>query len=412
MRENRQIIFFMIIFILIIVSMVLTACDKSIPAYKNDVSVSDEVYTGEKNKSIDDFFIQPFEKVKPVWKPVEVKGIYLTGWSAGNRKRFFELVDLVKSTGLNSMVIDIKDATGQVTFDTQVQQAKDINAVSAKINDIKEILRILEENHIYSIARIVVFKDPILAKNKPEWAVKTKDGRVWTDYKGKGWVNPYLKEVWEYNVKLAEEAAKLGFKEIQFDYVRFPSDGNLKNIVYDKITDEPKSKVIKRFLEYARSRLNPRGVYVSADVFGLVTSALDDLNIGQVLEDVAEVVDYICPMVYPSHYAMGSYGIPNPNASPYETVYVSLSHAVRRLNKMDNNKAIIRPWLQDFSLGYPYGVKEVKAQIKAVYDTGLKEWILWNPSNYYTVGALEKKQTTTEKLEAMNTLGIEEERSE
>ncbi|MDK2836922.1 MAG: hypothetical protein PWP21_1699, partial [Thermosediminibacterales bacterium] len=123
-------------------------------------------------------------------------------------------------------------------------------------------------------------------------------------------------------------------------------------------------------------------------------------------------VDYICPMVYPSHYAMGSYGIPNPNASPYETVYVSLSHAVRRLNKMDNNKAIIRPWLQDFSLGYPYGVKEVKAQIKAVYDTGLKEWILWNPSNYYTVGALEKKQTTTEKLEAMNTLGIEEERSE
>lgn len=342
------------------------------------------------SSNISDFLTQPLLKVEPIWTPVEVKAIYLTGFSAGNKKRFEQLLNLVKSTELNAMVIDIKDENG-LTYNSKVPLAEETGSNTNRIPDLENIVNILNENNIYPIARIVVFKDRILPANMHELAVKHKDGGIWKDRKGIPWADPYNKKVWEYNIDLAEEAARLGFKEIQFDYVRFPSDGNLNDIVYDNYNGLSRSETICEFLNYARERLAPHGIYVSADIFGLVNSAQDDMGIGQVLEDIAESADFICPMVYPSHYAPGSYGIQNPDAAPYQTVYASLNHAVRRLGKLESKKAVIRPWLQDFTLGHRYGAEEVRAQIKAVYDAGLKEWILWNPSNYYNIGALKKE---------------------
>lgn len=342
------------------------------------------------SSSISDFLTQPFLKVEPVWKPVEVKAIYLTGFSAGNKKRFEQLLNLVNSTELNAMVIDIKDEDG-LTYNSKVPLAQEIGSNTDKIDDLESIVNTLNENNIYSIARIVVFKDKILPFKIPELAVKHKNGGIWKDRRGIPWADPYNKEVWEYNIALAEEAARLGFKEIQFDYVRFPSDGKLSDIVYDNYNGISRSETICEFLDYARERLGSHGIYVSADIFGLVNSAQDDMGIGQVLEDIAKSADSICPMVYPSHYAPGSYGIQDPDSAPYQTVYASLNHAVRRLNKLESEKAVVRPWLQDFTLGHRYGPAEVRAQIKAVYDAGLKEWILWNPSNYYNVGALKSE---------------------
>jgi len=381
MREKT---FFLILSLCILPLLILNGCEEVQPV----TAELDEknYYDG----NINDFLKQPKLKVEPQWKPVKAKGIYLTGWSAGS-ERFDFLLKKVEETELNAMVIDIKDATGRITFQSKVPLAVDIGANSDKIADMKQLLNVLHENNIYPIARIVVFKDPVLARAKPEWAIHNKKGGIWKDNKGLAWLNPYNQQVWKYIVDLAVEAAKLGFKEIQFDYVRFPTDGNLKNIVYPEKMDLARSLIIKEFLSYARKRLEPRGIYVSADVFGLVTSAKDDMKIGQILEEVAEEVDYICPMVYPSHYARGSYGIADPNASPYETVFQSLKHAVERLEKLETNRAIIRPWLQDFSLGYRYGIKEVKAQIQATYDVGLEEWILWNPANLYTWDALEQE---------------------
>lgn len=371
----------------------IQACTTNVTTIGTNPNLNKETVQGNvysTSNTVKDFLIQPNIKVEPVWEPVEVKAIYLTGYSAGNDTRFKQLLNLVNSTELNAMVIDIKDEHG-ITHNSKVPIAREIGATSGRIKDPVKILKTLKENNIYPIARIVVFKDAVLAKKKPELAVKHKNGGIWKDRKGIPWADPYNKEVWEYNIALAEEAARLGFKEVQFDYIRFPSDGDIKSAVYESYNGQSRSEVITEFLKYAKKRLEPRGVYVSADVFGLVTSSTDDMYIGQFLEDIAGVVDYICPMVYPSHYALGSYGIPNPDASPYETVYTSLSHAVNRLNRMEGEKAIIRPWLQDFTLGYKYGPDEVKAQIRAVYDAGLKEWILWNPSNYYTVGALKRE---------------------
>lgn len=384
MKTSKRLLLVVAIYAAIIV-FAFSGCTASKP-----VTGMPEAEAKDVGPLVEDSFLQPFQQVEPVWEPVEVKGIYLTGNTAGSSKTFDKLFNIVKSTELNAMVIDVKDDTGKLTYESDLPMAAEIGANSKRIRDIRALVERLNDNGIYPIARIVVFKDPVLSEKKPEWAVRHKNGGLWKDRKGKGWSNPYLEEVWDYNIAVAEEAAKVGFKEIQFDYVRFPSDGNTSNIVYDPIPDKTRREAIKAFLAYARKRLNPRGVYISADTFGLINSTADDMGIGQFLEDIAQEADYICPMVYPSHYGPYNYGIPNPNSEPYKTVYSSLMDAVKRLEKMENNISIIRPWLQDFTLGYHYGPEEVRAQIRATYDAGLKEWILWNPANVYTVSALEK----------------------
>ncbi|GAW91862.1 putative glycoside hydrolase [Calderihabitans maritimus] len=322
---------------------------------------------------------------------VKVKGIYVSGYSAGTPERFQKLLDLVETTELNAMVIDVKDATGYLTYNSDLEPVRRVGSSSKKVKDIAALAQTLREKGIYPIARLVVFKDPVLARARPDLAVKSRNGGIWKDYKGMAWVDPYSREVWDYNLSVAAEVAQMGFREIQFDYVRFPSDGPTENMVFSHNNGLAREEVIREFLAYAREKLAPYGVFLSADVFGLTCSAKDDLGIGQKLELVAAEVDYVSPMVYPSHYALGSYGLVDPDRSPYRTVYKSLSDAVYRLG--DNSK-MIRPWLQDFSLRHKYGPKEVREQIRATYDAGLEEWILWNPANRYTEEALGEETMT------------------
>lgn len=324
------------------------------------------------------------EIVKLDWpKPKDVKGIYATGWIAGSAKWFPRLIQFINETEVNSLVIDVKDDTGTISYQTQVELANEIKATEIKIADPKTMIRTLYENQIYPIARIVVFKDPFLARKKPEWAVKDINGGLWKDRKGFNWVDPYNQDLWDYIISIAEEAITIGFQEIQFDYVRFTSDGDTKRCVYPFNNGETPEDVIQNFLKYARAKLQPYQIPVSADIFGLTTSVPDDQGIGQQYEKIVNNVDIVCPMVYPSHYAQGTFGLKNPNLQPYETVLKGVSDAKKRLDDTGNTTTIIRPWLQDFNLGHHYGRNEIKAQIRAVKDAGLNEWIFWNPSCRY-----------------------------
>jgi hypothetical protein len=322
-------------------------------------------------------------------KPLAVKGIYLTGYCAGSKKIFDQTIAFISKTEINALVIDIKDERGNISFPSSVPLAAQINAGYRKFDPV-QVMMTLKKFRIYPIARIVVFKDPYLAGKRPDLAVKNKNGGLWQDYKGLYWVDPYNKKVWEYNVAIAKEAAKFGFKEVQFDYVRFTSDGQIKDCCYPGVDGRAKSDVIRDFLKYAHQELSPLGIQVSADVFGLTCSVQGDIGIGQIFEKIADGVDIICPMVYPSHYVKGSFQIPNPDLKPYETVYRSLSDAQKKVANL-NKKITIRPWLQDFSLGNHYGREQLLAQINAVKSAGLKEWIFWNPTNKYDISKYRLK---------------------
>ncbi len=352
-----------------------------------------------------DYLVQPPINYAPFKEKVDVKGIYITGSTVGFKERFNELINFISKTELNAVVIDIKDDFGEMTYPSDIEIVNEIGANrNTKVEDMNQVLEVLREKEIYPIARIVTFKDRIAATEKPKLAVKTKDGSVWRDNKGDAWLDPYNKDSWEYPIRIAEEAALKGFKEIQFDYVRFPTDGKISSIDYGQAKkSKTKAEVIAEFLEYARERLEPLGVYVSADVFGLVTTAEDDMGLGQHLETMATSVDILSPMVYPSHYGLGSFGVQYPDAEPYKIVYTSLSTGIKRIDNMadDKTKAIIRPWLQDFSAPWlkeqygshytNYGPEEIKAQIKACEDSGLKEWIFWNAGNVYTKEGYREK---------------------
>ena len=326
-----------------------------------------------------------------------VKGVYATGWMTGKLSFLERMLDFTAKTEVNSLVIDVKDDTGRISYHSKVQLARTIGAGYPKFDPVK-VTKLLRGNNVYPIARIVVFKDPYLASKRPDLAVKSALGGVWRDFKGQAWVDPYNKDVWEYNVAVAKEAADLGFKEIQFDYVRFTSDGVLKNCRYSFSNGRSKSDTIADFLKYAYQELKPLGVKVSADVFGLTCSAQSDMGIGQVFEKIAENVDIICPMVYPSHYTRGDYNIPDPDRNPYQTVYRSLMDAKRKAATL-KKPVIIRPWLQDFSLRNRYGREQLLAQIKAVQDAGLQEWIFWNPTNRYDIRKYRLKQEVEKKLD-------------
>ena len=323
-------------------------------------------------------------------RPEHVRGIYLTAWTAGSSRRMEQLIELARVSEINSFVIDLKDASGYVSHDTRVPLARQVGATGERrIGDLPGLLRRLEAEGIYPIARIVIVQDPVLVAARPDLAVQEADGGVWIDGKGIRWLNPHHREVWDYHVALAREAAQLGFPEIQWDYVRFPDAprAELARAVYPGSGGEEKSEVIRAFLTYARERLDELDVEMTADVFGVTTSA-GDVGIGQIWERFIDVVDVALPMVYPSHYYRGSFGIERPNAYPYEIVRRALEYALRRSDAVQGAGAV-RPWLQDFTLGEPsYGPAEVRAQIQATYDAGIEEWVLWNPASRYTREAL------------------------
>jgi len=324
-------------------------------------------------------------------RPDTVRGIYLNAWAAGSPRRREALLDLARRTELNTFVVDIKDASGFLSHDSQVPLAREVGATrDLRIRNLPAFLQLMRENGVYPIARIVITKDPVLAEARPDLAIQDSAGGVWLDQDGVTWLNPYSREVWDYHVDVAREVARMGFPEIQWDYVRFPDAPRdlLARAVYPGAGSQSKTDAIRALLGYSRESLRPEGVLVTADVFGVTTSYRRDVGIGQLWESFVDQVDVVLPMVYPSHYWTGSFRYERPNAHPYEIVRRALRDAVARSDTIPG-AASICAWLQDFTLGEPrYGVPEVRAQIQAAYDAGVKDWILWNPGSRYTEAAL------------------------
>ncbi|MEK3887402.1 putative glycoside hydrolase [Bacillus sp. FSL K6-3431] len=328
--------------------------------------------------------------------PDAVRGIYVTGHSAGG-SRFNDLVKLIDKTDLNAMVIDIKDDWGNVTYELP-KDSPYANIGKNYIKDPRAILEVMEEKQIYPIGRIVVFKDSELPKEKPE--LSFLDGKkVWVNGRGESFVNPFLKEVWDHNVGIAIEAAKLGFQEIQFDYVRFPEGFETRDdqLVYDmgEYKDMDEDNVQKRvhavtdFVAYAREKLKPYGVKVSVDIFGYAATIPEAPGIGQNFSKISENVDVISSMIYPSHWT-SYFGIAKPDLEPYKLVKEYAKVENKLLDKLEN-KPLSRPWLQDFTASYlgsgnylVYGTTEVEAQIRALNEEGITEYLLWNAANKYS----------------------------
>ena len=350
---------------------------------------------------------EPADPALRVPRPAHVRALYVNAYSAGSAQRMNALIGLADRTEINAFVIDIKEADGQVTYRSSIPLVRRIGANQVSpIGNVRALLARLREHGIYPIARIVVFKDPTLATARPDWAIQTADGRLWRDQHGVAWVDSYNRNVWEYNLALAREAVALGFSEIQWDYVRFPDvpATYMRTAVHPARAGRTRPAAIREFLRWSREQLGPLGVQVTADVFGVTTSSSGDVGIGQHWESMADVTDVLLPMVYPSHYPRGSFGIRHPNAAPYHTVLTAMRHAVRRSGRIQN-AATVRPWLQDFTLGQPiYRAAHVRAQIQAVYDAGLTEWVLWNASSRYTAGALADADGNVPPIEGLDEL--------
>ena len=322
--------------------------------------------------------IDPALRVTATLEPVTVKALYATADSVAQQDKLAELVGIIDTTEANALVVDLKDSSGFVFYDTKVQLAHDIDAVRAAY-DPAAVVQMLHDHGIYVIARIVVFEDPILAEARPEWAIHdSADGDLWRTWNGIAWVNAHRSEVWDYNIALASEAAALGFDEIQLDYIRFPSDGPLDRAEYGvPHDDETRPAAIGQFLTRMYDAIAPTRAYLAADVFGVTLWELGDGGIGQHLETVVPVLDYICPMIYPSHFYSGSMGFDIPNDHPYEVILWSLQNGNERIPQYHDK---LRPWLQDFSYGagIEYGEAEVRAQIQAAEEFGATGWMLWN----------------------------------
>jgi hypothetical protein len=321
-------------------------------------------------------------------RPFTPKALYLSFYGVGDFALRESALRLIETTELNALVIDVKGDRGRIPYKSAVPLSAQVGAQSTlTIKDIEELLTSLREKGIYTIARIVVFKDNPLASAKPDWAVKLAGGAIWHDREDLAWTDPFIEEVWEYNIAVAEEAARYGFDEIQFDYVRFP---DARGLIYSMPnTMENRIRAIGAFLRSARRKLVPYNVFLAADIFGYVCWNYDDTGIGQNIEQLAPLLDYISPMLYPSGFHVGIPGIADPVAHPYEIVYRSLTRARERTGLPGVR---FRPWLQafrDYAFDRrPFTGREIGLQIKAANDFGTNGWMLWNPSNIYSLDGL------------------------
>jgi len=353
--------------------------------------------------------VNPFPCLPKRPSPIEVRALYLTGWTVGINKQLQHYAELADKTELNAYVVDIKDMDGHVGYKSAIPKVVEIGAFEKRY-DPRKVIDTFHAHKIRVIARVACFKDPVAAAKLPDLAIRTKKGGVWTDHKKAAWLNPYNEKAWEYLVNIAKEAVSLGFDEVQFDYVRFPSDGNVRDIDYGKET-RPRYEAINGFLAYARKQMPD--VILSADVFGIMcVSAADTEGIGQYLELIVQNVDYLCPMVYPSHYAKGQVihkkKYPAPDTEPFAVVNGTLATAKERVAAVKGcEPARFRPYLQDFTAKWlgkgqykNYGADDIRAQIKATKDAGYPEWILWNARNTYTESALAPKKPVAAKTVA------------
>lgn len=346
----------------------------------------------------------PPEEVKDNPK-VKARGLYLTGNSVALQSRFPSLVEMVETTELNTMVIDVKNDAGLMTYPSEIEIVQQVDAnYKAPVKNMQEVLEDLRQRGIYTIARIVVFKDPNLPEKKPEWALQKKTGGVWRDKNGVAWVNPYEKKVWDYNIAIAKEAALLGFREIQFDYIRFPENARRvdQEVTYGENVVN-KDEIIEQFLIYAQEQLKDYNVHLAADVFGVIATSWGDSDkIGQTWERMSRQLEYICPMIYPSHYGPGYFGFKVPDANPGGTITRALTDSIER-NAALKNPGIIRPWLQGFTAtswvpgGIPYGPKEIREQIDAALALGIDEYIIWNASNRYNKDSFRTEEEFAKK---------------
>jgi hypothetical protein len=298
------------------------------------------------------------------------------------------MLEIADTTAVNAIVLDLKDSTGHVFYDSQVPLVAQIGALSPMF-DVNQRLQEMNERDIYTIARIVVFEDPLLAEARPDVAIKDAlTGGPWMTWNGLAWVNAHNREVWQYNIALAEEAANLGFDEIQLDYIRFPSDGDLDLADYGaEYANETRLDAITGFLGQMRDALKPTGALLAVDIFGLTMWDDDDGGIGQNFRAIAPLVDIVCPMIYPSHFYPGDLGFDVPNNHPYEVILRSLQNGAQMVPEGADK---LRPWLQDFSYGegIEYGDTEVSEQIRAAEEFGANGWMLWSPGNVYHVGGI------------------------
>ncbi|MEX0931942.1 MAG: putative glycoside hydrolase [Candidatus Paceibacterota bacterium] len=322
--------------------------------------------------------------------PEPMRAIYMTACVAATPSFRAQLVELVEQTTLNAIIINVKDEYGKISFETGEERFDKATNHDCFVSDLKEFIGTLHDKGIYVIGRIPVFQDPHLVKTHPEWAVRREsDGEIWKDRKGISWIDAGSREAWEYIYDLGVHARAIGFDELNFDYVRFPSDGNMRDIVYPFSEGKVKREVMRSFFEYIGGAYGTSGPAVSVDLFGMTTTNTDDLNIGQVLEDALPFVDYIAPMIYPSHYPPTFIGLANPAEHPYEVIHYSMTKAVERAS---TTPLKLRPWIQDFNLGATYDEAKIRAQIKAVEDVGLTSYYIWSPSNRYTTSALDYVQ--------------------
>jgi hypothetical protein len=380
-----------------------------------------EKTTSETTKESETVVEAPYidESDYPTPKDIKAKAVYLNAGAAGTPSVINYIIDLAKNTELNAVVIDIKD--GPIAYPSEVKYAKEYGLYGVYYYP-DELIAKLHDNDIYVIGRLVCFRDPALAEKKPELAIHTASGEIWKENGTTAWLNPYHPDVQKYLLDLATEAAKKGFDEIQFDYIRFPTGTYGKDYYGENLPS--KTEAVEAFLDAAVKALRPYGVKVTADIFGIVgLSQADGYAIGQHLETIGKNIDYICPMVYPSHYANGSNSVMGngtgtilngvlykaPDLNPYEIVYGTLIRMRERIAKVENYKASLRPYLQAFSASYlpkgyyqRYEAEQIRQQIQAVYDAGYEEWILWDHSSNYPRDAFlpKKSSSETEKNES------------
>jgi hypothetical protein len=348
--------------------------------------------------------------------PEPLKAIYMTSCVASHHSWREELVNFIDTTELNAVVIDIKDYSGKISFETNDPRFP-LDTKGCYVPDMKAFLEMLHEKGIYIIGRVTVMQDATYPKTHPDAAVKRKStGEIWKDKKGITFVDPGATEYWEYIVDLAKAAHAIGFDEINFDYIRYPSDGNMTDIAFPRTGTSTKSEMMRKFYAYIGAEMKKAGIISSADLFGMTTTNTDDLNIGQIIEHALLYFDYVAPMVYPSHFPPTFNGWKNPNDVPGQVVEYAMKAGVARANALEKEVAIeegkypavaststpnfvpsgkyankLRPWIQDFDYGGDYDENDVRAQKEAVYAAGLTSWMVWDPGNRYTKSAFDKE---------------------
>ena len=330
-----------------------------------------------------------------------VRALYVNRFAAQSTKRMRQLIQMADETEINALVIDMKDEFG-LNFKTANAEWARNAGTAGTVRDLRGLLDTLRAHKILPIARLVVFKDSVTARVHPEWTIRRQDNSVWRDKKGLAWVNPYHHELWNYNIGLGEELAKMGFGEIQFDYIRFPEPyASLPKQVFPGSDGVSKPDVLAAFLKDANARYDKLGVRTTADIFGLVTTVGGPLEVGQWWEKISPQVDVVLPMVYPSHYPRGSFGLASPNAEPQKVISIAITRARQRDQKLGiTTPEHVRPWLQAFTLGKPpYGPAEIEAQKRGAYESGYDGWVLWSPGSKYEpfLPALEKTLVSRKK---------------